>query len=67
MIYFFDERSPVEERNAVIQFIEQCENFLSLRPLPHADIMATLSTVLVGPAHSWWTAEKTKIKKLGTI
>ena len=46
---------------AVLSFIEQCENFLSLRPLSDAELIATLSTVLKQSAKSWWMAEKTKI------
>lgn len=46
----------------VTDFVEQCENFLSLRPLSDLELMGTLGTVLKGPAHSWWRATKQKIK-----
>ncbi|KAI2647185.1 Transposon Tf2-9 polyprotein [Labeo rohita] len=45
----------------VLTFIEQCENYLEIRPLPSAELVGTLSTVLRGPALSWWKAEKRKI------
>lgn len=44
----------------VLNFIEQCENF-DIQPLPNAELMGTLSTVLGGPALSWWKAERTKV------
>ncbi|KAL0165892.1 hypothetical protein M9458_037736, partial [Cirrhinus mrigala] len=43
-----------------LNFIEQCENFLEIRPLPSIELIRTLSTVLKGPALSWWKAEKAK-------
>lgn len=46
----------------VTDFIEQCENFLSLRPLSDAELIGALSTVLKGPAHSWWVATRSTIK-----
>ncbi len=45
----------------VLNFIEQCEHFLEIRPLPSAELIGTLSTVLRGPAQSWWKAEKAKV------
>ncbi|KAL0159209.1 hypothetical protein M9458_042934, partial [Cirrhinus mrigala] len=45
----------------VLTFIEQCENYLEIIPLPSAELVGTLSTVLRGPALSWWKAEKRKI------
>ncbi|KAL7841255.1 hypothetical protein SRHO_G00249460 [Serrasalmus rhombeus] len=52
-----------ETRDAagVLDFMEKCENFLSLRLLTDNELMATLSAVLTGPARSWWMAEKIKI------
>ncbi len=37
----------------VLNFIEQCENFLDLRPLSSIELLGTLSSVLSGPALSW--------------
>ncbi|KAK7895603.1 hypothetical protein WMY93_020928 [Mugilogobius chulae] len=52
-----------ESRNSsdVTDFIEQCENFLTLRPLNDAELMGTLNTVLKGPARSWWLAARNNI------
>ncbi len=49
------------ETTEVLNFIEQCENFLEIRPLPSVELIGTLSTVLKGPALSWWKAEKAKV------
>lgn len=46
----------------VLDFIEKCENFLSLRPLTNVELLATINAVLTGPARSWWAAEKLKIR-----
>ncbi|RXN23822.1 Transposon Ty3-I Gag-Pol [Labeo rohita] len=45
----------------VLEFIEKCENFLSLRPLTDVELLATINAVLTGAARSWWAAEKLKI------
>uniref|UniRef100_A0A672FBX6 Retrotransposon gag domain-containing protein n=1 Tax=Salarias fasciatus TaxID=181472 RepID=A0A672FBX6_SALFA len=45
----------------IVDFIEQCENFLTLRPLCDAELMGTLNAVLKGPARSWWLATRSKI------
>ncbi len=45
----------------VLNFIEQCENFLDLRPLSSIELLGTLSSVLSGPALSWWKAERIKV------
>ncbi|KAI4881414.1 hypothetical protein NFI96_007028 [Prochilodus magdalenae] len=52
-----------ESRDAagVLDFMEKCENFLSLRHLTDNELMASLNAVLTGPARSWWMAEKNKI------
>lgn len=49
------------ETSDVLQFIEQCENYLDIKPLPSVELVGTLSTVLKGPALSWWKAEKAKV------
>ena len=54
---FGESRSSAE----VTEFIEQCENFFTLRPLSGKELMGTLSSVLKGPARSWWMAARGKI------
>jgi len=49
------------ETSEVLNFIEQCENYLNIRPLPSVELVGTLSTVLKGPALSWWKAERNKV------
>ncbi|XP_051980590.1 uncharacterized protein LOC127641718 [Xyrauchen texanus] len=49
------------ETSDVLHFVEQVENYLAIRPLPSVELVGTLSTVLKGPAQSWWKAEKNKI------
>ncbi len=49
------------ETAEVLNFIEQCENFLEIRPLPSVELIGTLSTVLKGPALSWRKAEEAKV------
>ncbi|RXN17379.1 Retrovirus-related Pol poly from transposon [Labeo rohita] len=50
------------EISDVLNFIERCENYLDVWPLPSGELIGTLSTVLKGPALSWWKAEKSKAK-----
>ncbi|KAL0152248.1 hypothetical protein M9458_051971 [Cirrhinus mrigala] len=50
------------ETSDVLNFIERCENYLDVQPLPSGELIGTLSTVLKGPALSWWKAEKSKAK-----
>lgn len=45
----------------VLEFIEKCENFLSLRALTDVELLATINAVLTGSARSWWAAEKLNI------
>lgn len=49
------------ESTDVLNFIEQCANYLDIRPLPSVELVGTLSTVLKGPALSWWKAERNKV------
>lgn len=36
-------------------------NYLDIRPLPNVELYGTLSSVLKGPAHSWWKVERSKV------
>ncbi len=47
--------------SAVTDFIEQCENFLTLCPLSDLEFTGTLNAVLKGPAWSWWIAARSRI------
>ncbi|RXN33321.1 Transposon Ty3-I Gag-Pol [Labeo rohita] len=53
---FYDSCETAE----VLNFVEQCENFLEIRPVPSLELIGTLSP-LKGPAQSWWKAEKAKV------
>lgn len=46
------------ETAEMLNFMEQCENFLEIRHLPSNKLIGTLSMVLKGPTQSWWKAEK---------
>uniref|UniRef100_A0A3P9MP57 Gypsy retrotransposon integrase-like protein 1 n=1 Tax=Oryzias latipes TaxID=8090 RepID=A0A3P9MP57_ORYLA len=50
------------ESSDVVIFIEQCENYLDIRPLSNHELMGALSAVLKGPALSWWKATKHQIQ-----
>uniref|UniRef100_A0AAV2M9H7 Retrotransposon gag domain-containing protein n=1 Tax=Knipowitschia caucasica TaxID=637954 RepID=A0AAV2M9H7_KNICA len=52
---------PSCETADVLSFVEQVENFLELRPLSVPELMGTLSSVLRGPALSWWKAAKGQV------
>uniref|UniRef100_A0AAV2J967 Retrotransposon gag domain-containing protein n=3 Tax=Knipowitschia caucasica TaxID=637954 RepID=A0AAV2J967_KNICA len=52
---------PSCETADVLSFVEQAENFLELRPLSVPELMGTLSSVLRGPALSWWKAAKGQV------
>ncbi len=51
----------------VLNFIEQCENFLDLRPLSNHELLGALSAVLKGPALSWWKAAKSHVYDWGSF
>lgn len=53
------------ETSDILNFIDQCENFFDIRPLPNAELMGTLSTVLRGPALSWWKVERDPKSMIG--
>lgn len=42
----------------VLNIIEQCKDILDIRPLPSGELIGTLTTVLRGPALSWWKADR---------
>ncbi|RXN14235.1 Retrovirus-related Pol poly from transposon [Labeo rohita] len=45
----------------VLNFIEQCENFLEIRPLPSLELIGTLSTVLKVPTQIWWKQRRLRL------
>lgn len=45
-----------------ISYTEKCEEFLAVRPLADAEILAALNSVLKGTAKDWWKAERSKVK-----
>ena len=49
------------ETSDVLAFVEQCENFLELRPLSNRELLGALSSVFKGPANSWWQAAKGQV------
>ncbi|XP_076143536.1 uncharacterized protein LOC143125720 [Alosa pseudoharengus] len=48
-------------QNSSRSFIDQCENFFTLRPLSDVELIGTINSVLKGPAWSWWLAARDKI------
>ena len=48
-----------------VAFIEKCEEFLAVRPLSDAEILAALTSVLTGTAKDWWMAEKGAVRTWG--
>ncbi|CAL9684709.1 unnamed protein product [Knipowitschia caucasica] len=58
---------PDSEAADVLNFIEQCENFLEIRPLSNPELIGTLTTVLKGPALSWWKAAKSQVRDWITL
>ena len=54
---FGESRSSVD----VTEFIEQCENVITLRPPSGIEFTGTLNAVLKRPVRSWWQAARNKI------
>ncbi|KAL6487671.1 hypothetical protein MHYP_G00042970 [Metynnis hypsauchen] len=48
-----------------VAFIEKCEEFLAVRTLSDAEVLAALTSVLTGTAKDWWMAEKRAIRTWG--
>ena len=44
-----------------ISYLEKCEEFLAVRPLPDLEILAALNSVLRGTAKDWWKAERSRV------
>lgn len=57
----FPHFGEARETSDVVEFVERCENFLTLRHISDIELIATLNAVLSGPARSWWLAERSKI------
>lgn len=57
----FPRFGETRETSDVMEFVERCEHFLTLRHMSDTELVATLNAVLTGPARSWWLAERNKI------
>lgn len=44
-----------------VAFIEQCEEYLAIRPLSDYEMLASLTSVLEDPAKDWWLTEKRNV------
>lgn len=56
----FPRFGEIRETRDVMEFVEHCEHFLTLRLLSDIELVATLNAVLTGPTRSWWLAERNK-------
>jgi len=45
-----------------IAYLEKCAQYLAVRPMSDAEILATLPSVLTHTAKDWWVAEKAQVK-----
>lgn len=48
-----------------IAYLEKCAEYLAVRPMSDAEILATLPSVLTHTAKDWWVAEKAQVKTWG--
>lgn len=44
-----------------VAFIEQCEEYLAIRPLSDCEMLASLTSVLKDTAKDWWLAERRNV------
>ncbi|KAL6487683.1 hypothetical protein MHYP_G00043090 [Metynnis hypsauchen] len=61
----FPRYGGLNEEMDPVAFIEKCEEFLAVRPLSNAEVLAALTSVLTGTAKDWWMAEKGAIRTWG--
>lgn len=57
----FPTYGKLEDPPDPLQYLERCEDYLSLNPLTDEELMATLRNVLHGTARDWWDVARHKI------